>query len=90
MDLNEINQTIERAIKGEKNEFSDLILKSNQGDDITNKDIILPFFIGVVSFLSIINLIIYKKEIVLDNELIWCQWNSTSFILIILLNIIVI
>ena len=58
MDLNEINNTIERAIKGEKNEFFNLILKSNQGDDVTNKDIILPFFIGVISFLSIINLII--------------------------------
>lgn len=58
MDLNEINQTIEKAIKGEKNELSPLILKSNQGDDVTNKDIILPFLIGVLSIFSIINLII--------------------------------
>lgn len=57
MNLEEIETSLLEASQGKKNEFTSIILNSNQGDDVTKKDILIPFFMGIVSILAILNVI---------------------------------
>lgn len=58
MNWEEIKEELLKAERGEKSEFSDLMIKAVQGDDYTFKDSAIPFILGMLVFIGILNVVI--------------------------------
>ena len=57
MDWEEVIQELQRSVKGEETEFSDLITDYFQGDDYSFKDSAVPFLLGILVFIGILNVV---------------------------------
>ena len=58
MNWEEIREEFLKAEKGEESEFSDLMIKAVQGDDYTFKDSAIPFVMGMLVIIGILNVVV--------------------------------
>ena len=58
MNWEEIREEFLKAERGEESEFSDLMIKAVQGDDYTFKDSAVPFVMGMLVIIGILNVVI--------------------------------
>tara|TARA_R110001606_G_scaffold80450_3_gene185663 strand:+ start:400 stop:726 length:327 start_codon:yes stop_codon:yes gene_type:complete len=58
MNWEEIRDELLKAERGEESEFSDLMIKAVQGDDYTFKDSAIPFVMGMLVILGILNVVV--------------------------------
>ena len=58
MNWEEIRGELLKAERGEESEFSDLMIKAVQGDDYTLKDSAIPFVMGMLVIIGILNVVV--------------------------------
>lgn len=58
MNWEEVINELQKASRGEESEFSDLITSYSQGDDYTFKDSAIPFLLGILVFIGILNVVV--------------------------------
>lgn len=58
MNWEEIREEFLKAERGEESEFSDLMIKAVQGDDYTFKDSAVPFVMGMLVIIGILNVVV--------------------------------